>query len=431
MTLFRRIIQKSWPVLIILALGLSACGQAAVVPCAGVKVGILLTNAEGAAKTELQAGYNEALKDVNVKGILNGCKVEAVLPKNTKTTNEDIAKDVQDLVDQGALAIVSAQDNDASKRMAKVSRYLQVPVIVSVDTGDEIIDTGDSSWFVRINPSNSSYPASMYKYILGKQMVVAPRIAIIFEQSEYGESSAVEAGNAALDNNLSIGLYQRFSPFLTDFKEITDLLAKADPAINVVILISTHPEQASDLLKEVSDVRTTLGANLAFDTIFGLGSGFTSRDFLYDASGALNLLPGNLVLVAPWWGDSKFTGYSQCTQAVLPTAGLGTIQTPVVRNVQGYVSMRLAINALEQTAKKASWQITDKVKVTDWKEMLRTAEYLPLFRSDLAQTIRATKTCQMGSPLWPISFNGFGQNQLTPLLIQLKDGKLITIAPSP
>jgi hypothetical protein len=93
--------------------------------------------------------------------------------------------------------------------------------------------------------------------------------------------------------------------------------------------------------------------------------------------------------------------------------------------------MRLAISGIEQLAKKTNWQVSEKKKVTDWKEMLRTAEYLPLFRSDLAQVYLTTKTCQLGTQLWPVSFNAAGQNQRAALLVQFKDGKLTSISPSP
>jgi hypothetical protein len=118
-----------------------------------------------------------------------------------------------------------------------------------------------------------------------------------------------------------------------------------------------------------------------------------------------------------------------CTQAVQPASSLGTIKAPVLRNVQGYVGMRLAINGIEQLAQKKSWVISEKKTVTDWKEMLRTADYVPIFRSDLAQVYRTTRSCQIGTQLWPISFNAAGQNQRQPLLVQVKDGKMTTIYP--
>ena len=423
MTCFGRAIRNSFLALIIFSFGILACAKAQVSACPGLKIGVLFTSDDIGGKSELDEGYQQALKEINAKGIAGGCKIELIYPKNQKVVTADIAKDVQDLVDQGALVILSAQTDDASKRIAKVSNYLNIPVVIPVDTGDEILTSGETPWFVRINPKNDEYASAVMNYVASRQLSAPPRFAILFEQTEYGESSAVVAGKAVLANNMAIGLYQRYSPFLTDFSEIAGLLTKTEPSVNVVYLVSTQPKQASLLLKELAKVKTSAGSTMVFDEVFGLGSAFTSREFMIDVAGSQNPILSNLILPVPWSADAKWKGLAQCTQAALPSLGANGIQDPVVRNIQGYVGLALAANGIDQLAKKSNWKINDKT-VSDWKEMLRNPDYLPVFRTNLAQVIRSTSACQVGSQLWPISFTELGQNQRPALLAKLIDGKL-------
>jgi len=417
---------------LVLSTGLGACARVQQAACPDLKVGVLFTSEDDLAKSELEAGYQEALKEINAKGIAGGCKVELVYPQSQKTAADEVARDVQDLVDQGALVILSAQTSGASKRIARVSRYLNIPVIIAVETGDEILETTENPWFVRINPANADYPATVFKFLALSGMASAPRIAIVFEQSEFGESGAADVGQLALENEVPIGLFYRFSPFLTDFEEVSTLLARTDPPVNVVYLISSNPAQARQLLDEVSNVRTTLGATLAFEYIFGAGPAFTSREFFNDGANIPASLPSNLVLAAPWAPDYKWGGLAQCAQASLPASGvLGSIANPSMRSVQGYASLRLAVSGIEQGTKKSGWKINDQLTVNDWKEMVRNPEYLALFRAELTQFYRNTRTCQLGTQLWPVSFNAYGQNQRQPLLVQIKDGKFETVFPKP
>ena len=80
-------------------------------------------------------------------------------------------------------------------------------------------------------------------------------MAILFEHTDYGESAAVSVGDAAIENNIQIALYQRYSSDLTDFKELTDAIQLAKP--NVIYLISSQTKQAQGILQSIKALIST------------------------------------------------------------------------------------------------------------------------------------------------------------------------------
>ena len=164
------------------------------------------------------------------------------------------------------------------------------------------------------------------------------------------------------------------------------------------------------------------------DFVVGHGPAFYSRDFLYNSAGSANALQTNLLMTVPWVIDYSWQGTQLCEQAVLQSPRIKSAQPVVVRNVQAYVSLKIAVAALEKLSQKTDWLVNEQ-KVTDWKEMLRNPSNIPEFRRALAQEIKKTQGCQFGDYLWPISFDSAGQNQISPLLVKMSGGKLVAVFP--
>ena len=151
---------------LLLILPFSACAPAVNPACPNnIKIGVTFTMDDLNAKSEQEEGYRLALGEVNQEGIAEGCKVELIYPKNQKSQAADVQKDVQDLVDQGALAILAAQTNDGAQRIAQVSKYFNIPVVIPADTGDEIVDVSENAWYFRINPKNSDYAVAAFNQL--------------------------------------------------------------------------------------------------------------------------------------------------------------------------------------------------------------------------------------------------------------------------
>ena len=413
--------------LVIIVLALAACAPAQDASCPKLKIGVSVVTEDTSAKLDQDQGYQAALNEINLQGV-GGCKLELTNPAEPKSTVGDVPRDVRGFADAGVVAILSEPSNDAAKRAAKMAGYFSIPVIISADTGDDIGVASEPQWFFRINPSQADYSLAAVKWIQSVKNTPGTSVAIWFEHSEYGESAAVSAADTVMKSSLALGIYQRYSPFLADFKEYTDQLLAVKP--NVVWIISSQPSQARKILLSIRSLSNPSAGATAYSPalMVGMGVGFTGRDFLYNPEGDPVLTPETLGIPIPWATDLSWKGSPQCELVSPPVSPLN-LNTPLsVRNVQSYLSLKLVAGALERLSKKTDW-VMGEVKVSDWKEMVRNPAYLPEFRRALSQEILATKGCQFGGILWAVNFSSTGLNQGFPQMMKMDAGKWVTVAP--
>jgi ABC-type branched-subunit amino acid transport system substrate-binding protein len=424
-TLVRRLL-RHWPLLLMLVMVLSACKPAAAPGCPTIRIGVIFDTGDPASVSMQKAGYDAAVKDINQAGIGQGCQVEWVAPlagQEVVTNNPQL--DVQSLTGLGVVAIVAPPSDSIARQVASISRYFSIPVLIPADSGDEIIESGKNNWNFRINPASRDYASAAFALVQANRGSNVPSAAIFFEHSEYGESAAVAAGNAAMANNIAIAVYQRFSQFSEDFKDIQTLLLDKRP--NVIFLISTRPKQAAAIVQAIKAAKDPTGKQLPLLYFFANGSAFTSPDFLYDSAGNLNSGVDGLILTLPWAGNSSRQDGKNC-QLALPQTHPDDTNPLALNTVQAYVSLRTIANAVQQLTAGQTWTVNEK-KITDWMEMFNGPENLVAFRQTLAEKIRSSSACLYGNYLWPVQFNTDGQNILTPVLVKANAGNLVQVSP--
>jgi ABC-type branched-subunit amino acid transport system substrate-binding protein len=424
---FRRLLRKYWQIALLISLILGACSPAAAPTCPTIRIGIIFNSNDPTTTTQQKTGYDGALQDINRAGIGEGCQVEWIEPQASADTGvDDPQRDVQDLAAQGAVAIIAPPADGGAKRVASMSGFFSIPVVIPADSGDEIIDSGNNNWVFRINPTTMDYASAAFEMVRTSQTNFIANAAIFFESSEYGESAAVAAGQAALRNNISIAIYQRFSPFLEDFKDIQDEINNKHP--NVIYLISTQPKQAAAIVQAINGTKDAAGNAPYINYFIASGSAFTNPEFLYDSTGKVNPDFGNLILTLPWAGNLSRKTSKSCLQAVVPATNLGDANPLALNTVQAEVSLRLITEAVRQLTINQTWKVNEKA-ITNWMEMFTSPENLAIFRQSLAGKIRSLSTCQFGNYLWPISFTTDGQNVLTPVLVKVSGGTLVQVYP--
>jgi ABC-type branched-subunit amino acid transport system substrate-binding protein len=421
----KSMIRHKWLIILAMVLILTACGPAKTLACPPIKIGIILNGSDTTANTEQNQGFEQALQQINAQGIGNGCKVELVYPsENQDPQAEKYQQDVQDLVTQGVVAIIAPTNDDGAQLVANIAGYFNIPVIIPADTGDEIMPANDQ-WIYRISPPMSDYAAAVMSQLAGTQTSRLSNLAIFYEHSDYGESVAVSFAKAALAKNLQLSIYQGYSPFAQDYTDLNTALTGKNP--NIVLIIATQTSQASAIYQMVKQTLSG-GLQTVSGTIIGNGSGFTSNSFLYDSSGNLNSDLNGLVLTLPWSGNSSHQGDTTCSQVTVPDTALGTGSPLTLRAAQSAVSLGLVGDALQKVTQIKSWTI-EKTTITNWEALLRSSAYLPAFRQSLAQALPEVQGCQFSGILYPIQFSNGGQNQITPLLVQITNGNFMTIYP--
>lgn len=385
------------------------------ITCKAIPIGVVI-GADGIpAAQDQQEGYDLAAQQINQAGGIQGCPIRLVYNRTEGDgTNPDAVQAAMlELADGGQVAVLGATSSAATKRIAAISQYIKMPVVITPDTSDDLMANG-SAWIFRINPAESSYASTafdMVKDTLGP----AARVAILYDQSEFGTSASGTAGNAALNHGLTLGLFLGYSLASTDFTTLLNQVRGASP--DVLYLISTDPKQARGILSEIAS------QGLKIPLVIGNGSGFTSHDFLYDASGKLNAGLNGLAMTVPWSADLKgranpdfiqrLAAWRKATHATaVAPAALGT--------VQAYTALQLVCAAILETAKASPH---------NWNAILANRDQLDAYRGELDQTLRGFKAAQHPSLLGPVEFDAQGQNRAGAVIVQALNGSLAAVYP--
>ncbi|MDD1749712.1 MAG: ABC transporter substrate-binding protein [Methanothrix sp.] len=408
--------RPGWSICLVLALVLSACNTAATnnKSCPPLAVGVVVAGSDVSGGQEQREGYELALSEINQAGGVLGCPVSLVYQSEGDSANPDDAQVAMlNLSDQGVLAVLGSTSNDATKRVAAISSYFKIPVLVATETGDDILTLG-SSWVFRIPPANKTAAGAafdMVKATLGSQV----NLAILYEHTEYGESAATAAGQAALNRGLRLVEYLGYFPAAIDYAAILAEIKSTTP--DVIYLINSDPKQALDM------ITTFQGQYLGVTMMIGNGSGFTSRDFLYDKDGKLTSSLESIFVTSAWSADLPYHGsgkFGYDLTAFRQTKGDSSAIPPVVRNVEAYTALHVAVDAIDGQLKNSS---------DTWLEKLAKPENLPAFREALAAGLRAFKGSTYQTLFGPLEFDTEGQNKLDSVVLQIQGGKLVTVYP--
>jgi ABC-type branched-subunit amino acid transport system substrate-binding protein len=223
---------------------------------------------------------------------------------------------------------------------------------------------------------------------------------------------------------LNLASYQGYNPVQADYASILNNLKNA--AVDVVYLISTDPIQATTMINAFRNPQSVAKnipfASLEITMVIGNGSGFTSHHFLYDTNGNLAASLENLFVTVPWHDDLPWAGSAQFPANVKAyqqaTLGEAALQS-VSRVVEAYTALKVAVNALNELV----------TKTPDWQGKLSTRENLTIFRDELVKVLRSPQGQSWVSLMGPISFDTEGQNPQEAILVQVIDGKLMTVYP--
>lgn len=408
---------SGWKICLILALALGACKPAATntKPCPPLTVGVVAAGSDVSGGQEQREGYDLALNEINQAGGVLGCPISLVYQPEGDSANPDDAQVAMlNLSDQRVLAVLGSTSNDATKRVAAISSYFKIPVLVATDTGDDILTLG-SSWVFRIPPANKTAAGmafDMVKATLGSQV----NLAILYEHTEYGESAATAAGQAALNRGLRLVNYLGYFPAAVDYAAILAQIKTTTP--DVIYLINSDPKQALDM------ITTFQNQFLGVSMMIGNGSGFTSRDFLYDKDGKLASSLENIFVTSAWSADLPYHGsgkFGYDLVAYRQTKGDSSAVPPVVRNVEAYTALHVAVDAISGLLKNSN---------DAWLDKLAVPENLPAFREALAAGLRAVKGSTYQTLFGPLEFDTEGQNKLDSVVLQIQGGKLVTVYPA-
>jgi ABC-type branched-subunit amino acid transport system substrate-binding protein len=201
------------------------------------------------------------------------------------------------------VAILGSTTNSATMRISSLVNFFNIPMIIPSATGDNVTPS-TNVWAFRLSAPGSAYASYMFGTVIKQSNLVvnaAPtaiavpngkpvvkksdttattntgiKLAILYEQNTFGESSAVATARAALKQGLNIVVYSSFTPETPD-------QSKLDTLVDNVIQQGT---QMIYMISNDSDTAITLMATLrsrysdqSFPMTVGQAGGFTSTAF--------------------------------------------------------------------------------------------------------------------------------------------------------
>ncbi|MCE1254318.1 MAG: hypothetical protein LWX83_12320 [Anaerolineae bacterium] len=315
------------------------------------------------------------------------------------------------------IAVIGANSNPASMRATSLVNFFNMPMIVPSATGNNILPSSNV-WAFRLSPSGSAFAA----YVFGTAVkasaftIVTPtpaatkeesktadtqaddsslKLAILFEENTFGESAAVAAAHAAINEKVSIIKYASFpaeNPDQVVVNGLIDSINQARP--DMVYLISNDPAVALQLI-------TVFHARIKKDNmpvILGQGSGFTSQVFTNST-------------------DSEGT-YIVRQKLDLNNCPNGVDSIQKAQNYAAIYILNQAVQQASQSFQKPWWKF--------WPSEDPRLEQITIFREKLRDSLKATN---MDVPcLGKVAFDNSGENkQLQFELIMVHGGKTTNV----
>jgi branched-chain amino acid transport system substrate-binding protein len=226
-------------------------------------------------------------------------------------------------------------------------------------------------------------------------------IAIIFEDTAFGQSAAVAAAQAATDKGIHIVAYEIYKRGTSDQTELLQRVKNEDPD---AIYMAAYLDDAKRLMQQsrIIDLNPQL--------FIGNAGGFVTPEFLSIGADA------EYVIVTTQWGrDVAWAGASRSTEKF----NLEYNMLPPMRSAATYTAVFVAKDAIERAYQAQSTlnqplRLKTVDELQEWRKAIRVA----LENTDMKHTI-----------FGPIHFDENGQNSHATMLAQILDGEYITIYP--
>lgn len=226
--------------------------------------------------TQSQAGIELAAAQINAAGGIHGRRVVVKVGDNKGIADES-KKRFEELVSQGAVAVIGEVASSATLNMAPTAKSLRVPHLTPASTADEL--TGEEySWTFRTCFKDTMQGGAIARFIV--EGLNARRIAIITQQGEaysQGLTENVLSSFARLQPTGEVVAKESYVGTDTDYSAI---LAKIKAANPDVVVATGYYEAVSRMVPRARE----MGMNMPFVG----GDGWSSPDLLKVGGSQMN-----------------------------------------------------------------------------------------------------------------------------------------------
>ena len=318
------------------------------------------------------------------QGIYAGKKLELIFVD----CNSDLAKTAEiaeKFVQEYKYPIIlGGYSSSSSEMISEVAQKYRVPYLCQTGSADKLTQAGNDMIF-RLTPSTSQYTAGLQDFLL---CVVKPQtMAILFEDTELGESSYKAMKTFCDANNINIVFEQAYQANSPDYNEMLLSMKLTNPD---VVFMGSYLMDAILLVKQTDE----LGIKLKL--IAGSAYGFGLPEFPEGAGRASE----NVVTAALWAEDVAYKGAAEFVRDYK-----NLYDDSVTYNVaEGHALVEVLIDVLKRTASSS--------------------------KEDITAALKATNIETVFAPIQFFDFDNYtNQNRVKTLMMQVQAGKLKTVWP--
>jgi len=242
-----------------------------------IKVGVLLPLTGSQAKFgEIEKrSFEIALEEINSKGGVNGRQIELLFEDDTG--KPDVGRSgVEKLISRDKVSVITGgYSSSVTAAAAPVAQQFKVPFVICTGSADDITEKG-YDYIFRINPPASEYPNAVKSFLQGVAKDVKT-VALLYENSSFGQSSSKSFEEDAKELGLKIVVKEGYQAGAIDFKPILTKVKAANPDL---IYMVSYVMDASLLMRQSKELR--INPKL----FVGGGAGFTLPEFAKSAGDA-------------------------------------------------------------------------------------------------------------------------------------------------
>ncbi len=364
-----------------------------------VRMGVIISETGRRAPLiqEYRRGYEMALDEVNAAGGVLGCQVELVYEDDgSEPRGAQLA--VKRLAGEDVLLIMGTTSSAATLPAVGVANFYEIPFLVPTSTSDLITEMG-YEWVFRVCSPSAAYAGAALDFAQ-ENLGSGATLAIVYDESLFGESGAVAAAANAAGRGLKLVAYEPYESGGQDYTALLTRVREADPD---VLYFVSYLDEAILLMHECHQL------DLNPRLYLGSAGGFVSGDFLQAGPDA-----EYTIAVGQWAEDANWQDANGRSAAGFAQAFSERYQgdEPALRTVLTYTALHVAADSIQRVGgedESLNW-----ANLADVRLAVRNA----LDETDLQDTI-----------FGPIKFDETGQNTHPVLLLQVIDGKFVTVYP--
>jgi branched-chain amino acid transport system substrate-binding protein len=357
---------------------------------AQVEVGVInsLSGNFAAFGERYRTGLQVALDEINANGGIKGQQLTLTIQDDRSEAKSALAA-AESFASKDVPLVIGSYASSITGPLAQFLTRQKVPMIVLGSADDSITKPG-SPWVFRAKHNSTIVGKAYFDYFdhlkNTKKDVPLETVAMLYGNGAWPTSLAKEGKRLASERGYKVVGDQSYDQGVTDFRPILNRFRGANPDI---LYIVSYAEDGVAITRQMREVGLNAKV-IAIDTSAALPS------FVQQVGKSADYI----ATAVSWSQDVKYPGAQELYERLKAKAG----GEPSFYEAEGYLALIVAADALRRADPKSRESVREALAATDITTPVTTVNFK--------------------------SADGFqGQNPIRSLILQIQDGKHVTVFP--